>query len=107
LEEEASARVAFALFTVSASADDVLPLQFVSPLYTAVIECDPAVKVEVVSMVKSAVVWTSVLVPSTVVPSMNVTVPVANDGDTVAINVTTEPYVEGLRDETSVTLVAA
>jgi hypothetical protein len=72
----------------------------------AVIECDPAVKAEVLSVAKSAVVSWIVPVPIIVVPFMNVTVPVANDGDRVAVNVTTEPYVDGLPDDVSVTLVA-
>ncbi len=38
-------------------------------------------------------------VPSVAVPSMNVTVPVAADGVTVAVKVTELPYVDGLRDD--------
>jgi hypothetical protein len=36
-----------------------------------------------------------------------VTVPVANDGVTVAVNVSGEPYVDGLPDEVSVTVTLA
>ena len=48
----------------------------------------------------------SVPVPRVVVPSLNVTVPVAADGVTVAVNVTEFPYVEGLAEEASVVVVA-
>jgi hypothetical protein len=41
------------------------------------------------------------------VSSTNVTVPVATDGVTVAVNVTDEPYVDGFGDEANVTVVLA
>ena len=44
-------------------------------------------------------------VPSTVDPSVNVTVPVAVMGDTVAVNVTDWPYVEVLLLELDVNVV--
>jgi hypothetical protein len=47
------------------------------------------------------------LVPRVVVPSKNVTVPVANDGVTVAVKLTDSPTTEGLREEASVVLVLA
>jgi hypothetical protein len=37
---------------------------------------------------------------------MNITVPVAVVGVTVAVNVTEEPYTDGFTDEVSVTVVA-
>jgi len=46
-------------------------------------------------------------VPSVVLPSVNVTVPVAVAGVTVAVNVTGEPYADGFADEVSVTVVLA
>jgi hypothetical protein len=46
-------------------------------------------------------------VPSAVLPSLNVTVPVAVAGVTVAVNVTDAPYVVGFVDEVSVTIVFA
>ena len=46
-------------------------------------------------------------VPSVVLPSVNVTVPVAVAGVTVAVNVTGEPYEDGFADEVSVTVVLA
>jgi len=47
----------------------------------------------------------SVPVPNVVVPSLNVTVPVAADGDTVAVKVTDELYVDGLDEDESVVVV--
>jgi len=44
-------------------------------------------------------------VPSVVLPSVNVTVPVADVGVTAAVKVTDEPYADGLADEASVTVV--
>ena len=44
-------------------------------------------------------------VPSVVLPSVNVTVPVADVGVTVAVKVTEFPYVDGFADEASVTVV--
>jgi hypothetical protein len=46
-------------------------------------------------------------VPNVVLPSTNVTVPVAVDGVTVAVKVTEEPYVDGFADEASATVVFA
>jgi hypothetical protein len=44
-------------------------------------------------------------VPRVVLPFLNVTVPVAADGVTVAVKVTEEPYVDGFAEEASVTEV--
>jgi hypothetical protein len=44
-------------------------------------------------------------VPNAVLPSSNVTVPVAVAGVTMAVNVTDEPYADGFADEISVTVV--
>ena len=44
-------------------------------------------------------------VPKLVVPSKNVTVPVAVEGETVAVKVTVWPRVDGLRLEVSVVVV--
>lgn len=41
-------------------------------------------------------------VPSVVVPSLNVTVPVHVEGVTVAVNFTDDPYVEGFAEEVTV-----
>ena len=43
-------------------------------------------------------------VPSVVLPSLNVTVPVHAEGVTVAVNLTEDPYVEGLEEDVTVTL---
>ena len=40
-------------------------------------------------------------VPSIVLPSRKVTVPVADDGEIVAVSVTELPYVDGFNDELS------
>lgn len=44
-------------------------------------------------------------VPSVVLPSLNVTVPVAAEGVTAAVRVTVEPYVDGLAEDETVTEV--
>jgi hypothetical protein len=44
-------------------------------------------------------------VPRVVLPSLNVTVPVAVDGVTVAVKVTEEAYVDGFADEASAIVV--
>jgi hypothetical protein len=46
-------------------------------------------------------------VPNVVLPSLNVTVPVAVEGDNVAVNVTEEPCTEGFADEATVVVVVA
>jgi len=45
----------------------------------------------------------SVPVPSVVLPSLKVTVPVAAEGVTVAVNVTELPYVDGFDEDETVT----
>jgi hypothetical protein len=57
-------------------------------------ECVPCVR-EVA--LKDADPLASVDVPKTVAPSRNWTVPVAVEGDTVAVNVTDAPTVDGFR----------
>ena len=49
----------------------------------------------------------SVPVPKVIAPSRNVTVPVAVEGDTVAVKVTDWPDVEGLRLEAALVVVFA
>jgi hypothetical protein len=44
-------------------------------------------------------------VPSVVLPSLNVTVPVAVAGVTVAVKVTIDPYADGFADEVSLAVV--
>jgi len=61
-----------------------------------VIECDPTASVDVL---KVAFPLLNEPVPSVVVPSLNVTVPVAADGVTVAVKVTDEPNADGFAEE--------
>ena len=56
---------------------------------------------------KVAMPLTSVPVPSTVDPCLNVTVPVAAEGEIVAVKVTDEPNVDGFAEEASATVVFA
>ena len=86
--DEASAMVGLALFTIWVSTEDVLPLYFVLPPYEAVIECELTASFE---LLKVACPLLSVPVPSVVPPSLNVTVPVAKKGVTIAVNVTELP----------------
>ena len=88
MADEARVVVVLALFTVCDKAVEVLTLKFASPPYDAVIECEPAINVEVL---KVAFPLLSEPVPSVVLPSLNVTRPVAVEGVTVAVNFTEEP----------------
>ena len=67
------------------------------------IECVPAVENEVASV---ALPELSVPVPSEVVPSMKVTVPVAVEGVTVAVSVTLVPVATDVAEEVSAVVVA-
>ena len=86
--DEASVTVGLALFTIWGSTEDVLLLYVVLPPYDAVIECKPSASFE---LLKVACPLLSVPVPSVVLPSLNVTVPVAKKGVTIAVNVTELP----------------
>lgn len=89
-EDVTRAEVA-ALFTVCASAAEVLPKSVALPTYTAVMECVPAARVDVFM---AAVPPLSVAEPSVDAPSLNVTVPSAvlpKDWITVAVRVTGFP----------------
>ena len=59
-------------------------------------EWEPTDSVEVVKVAFPLLI---VPVPSVLVPSLKVTVPVAPDGVTVAVNVTEVPKVDGFADE--------
>ena len=89
--------------TVMLTAGEVLVAKVVDPPYTAVIECVPAVENEVASV---ALPELSVPVPSEVVPSMKVTVPVAVEGVTVAVSVTLVPVATDVAEEVSAVVVA-
>jgi hypothetical protein len=88
------------------SAADVLPSSLLEPLYTAVTTYDPVVQ-KVADWVATPAL--SVPVPSEVdvVVSVKVTVPVAVDGETVAVRFTLSPVVYGsVVVEVSVVVVA-
>ena len=96
LEAEAaeltSAAVVAAGVMVSVTAAAVLPAKFALALYLAVIECAPAVSVDVVKL--ATPLPFSVPAPSVVVPSRKVTIPVGVPllpGLTVAVHVTGVP----------------
>jgi hypothetical protein len=96
-------------FIVSVSAADVLAAKLASPPYAALIECDPAASEEVANVPTPEAL--SVPVPSTVAPSLNVTVPVGvlvlpAAFDTVAVNVTCCPVVIGFAEDVSAVEVA-
>src|SRR5574341_924710 len=82
--------------TVCERADEVDAAKFASPPYSAVMECTPPISVEALTV---AAPPDNVPVPRTVVLSMNVTVPVAVDGMTVAVKVTELPKIDGLSDD--------
>src|SRR4051794_18290613 len=73
------------------TAPDVLATKFASPPYVAVIECTPTASVLVENVARFGDAPLSALVPIVVVPSLNVTVPVAAPLFTVAVNVTVVP----------------
>lgn len=92
--------VVLAWFTTWLTAFEVLLVKDVSPLYTAVMECVPAAKVFDENFATPPL---RVLVPSVLVPLLNVTVPVGvpppDEGVTVALKVTDWPKVDGFSDE--------
>jgi hypothetical protein len=85
--------VVLSVVTVTDTAEEVLPEFLLSPPYTAVIECIPTARVEVVKVATPDPF--SVPVPRVVVPSINVTLPVGVSllGETVAVKVTLLPTV--------------
>lgn len=84
-----AAVAAFAMVSVTAA--EVLPAKFALPLYLAVMECTPAVSIDVVKVATPLLF--RVPVPSVVVPSRKTTVPVGVPPlpATVAVNVTAVP----------------
>ncbi len=82
---------------------EVEPASVGSPPYTAVMECVPCVRAEVVN---EAEPFERAPVPSTVVPSRNCTKPAAEAGVTVARNDTAAPTSAGFPVEVSVVVVA-
>ena len=87
----------------------MLPVKFVSPPYTAVMECGPGAREEAANVATPAL---SAPVPSVVAPSLNVTVPVAvplpgDTAATVAVNVTDCPNTDGFEDDVTAVVVLA
>ena len=85
---EATVVVEPAWFTVCVREAEVLAVKLLSPLYLAVMECEPGDKLDSESCAALLVI---VAVPKEVVPSRKVTVPVAGpplEGCTVAVNTT-------------------
>ena len=83
----------------------MLLLKFGSPPYAAVRLCVPGVRAEAW---KAALPLASVPVPSVVVPSRNVTVPVGEPDEelTVAVRVTACPISDGFADDVTAVLLA-
>jgi len=94
---------------------EVLVVKTLAPLYTAVIECVPSVSPDVVKVAwavddpgMSLKPGLRMTVPSTVLPSWNVTVPVGAAPPlvlTVAVSATAWPGAEFVNDEDSVVVV--
>jgi hypothetical protein len=104
LTEEPSAVVVAARLTVCVKAGDVLPVKLLLPPYTAVSAWLVAAKLEVTKLACPELFRVSV--PSVVLPSRNVTVPVGvpahgATGLTVAVNATAWPNTDGLADDDS------
>jgi hypothetical protein len=84
---------------------DVAPVKFPSPLYTAVIECVPAVRTE--KGIDAPADATGTGLPMGVAPSIHWTVPVAVLARAAvkdAESVTCDPNTEGLREDVAVTV---
>jgi hypothetical protein len=99
--------VGVALFTVCATLP-LLPLLFESPVYSAVMMCDPAVGADVVK-VACPEAFRAVGPDRTVVSSLKVTVPVGVPPplETVAVKVTDCPKVDGFCEELTAVVVSA
>lgn len=92
-------------FTVCKNAGEVAALNVASPLYCAVMECVPADKADVVMLAEPP---TSGRSPEMgVLPSKNVTVPVAALGVTLAVKVRESPTREGFVPAASVATTPA
>ena len=90
--------------TVCCTEEEVLARSFPSPPYAAVSGCVATESDEIVNV---ATPLLSDPVPRVVAPSLKVTVPVAVDGDTVAVSVTEAPKVEGFSEEVNAVVVEA
>jgi hypothetical protein len=97
--EEELAVTAVVVLSVTDSVATLLvdPESLLSPAYTPMIESEPTAKpLAVAARVNVAVPLESVPVPSVVLPFLNVTVPVATAGLTVAVSLTEAPSVTEL-----------
>jgi hypothetical protein len=104
-EDEIEVVVASGLI-VSDRGAEVTGKSFASPLYVATIEFGPVYRFTLVA-VTVAVPPLTATVPRLIRESINVTVPVAVDGVTVAVMVTGCPNTPGLGDAVTVTVDAA
>ena len=107
-EEPTTVAVA-AVFTVCASAEEVLALKLPLPPYAAVMEWLATLSADVVKVAVPAV---NVLAPNVVAPSLKVTVPIGVPDPgavaaTVAVKVTDWPNAEGLAEEATAVVVFA
>jgi hypothetical protein len=110
IDEDAASELKTAVdLTVCVKIVEVLVEKPEAPLYTAVMEWDPAASVEVVSVATPEPLSVTAL-PRAVDPSLNVTEPVGvwppAFAVTVAVNVTGVPESEGLEDDDTVVVVA-
>src|SRR3954447_22910056 len=86
-------------FTAWVVIAEVLPAWFESPPYTAVKLWEPMERVATVKVATPPVTSSD---PRVAEPSRNVTLPVAVDGDTVAVSITLWPPEDGFVEEVSV-----
>jgi hypothetical protein len=84
--------VEFAFATVCTTGADVLPASASSPPYTAVSEFEPAGRFVTAICADP---FARAADPRTVAPFRNCTVPVDDEGDTVAVSITVMPTVDG------------
>lgn len=92
------------LLRVWVKTGEVLPVKKPSPLYTAVIECEPTTRLDVLNVANPEAL--KVLVPRVVAPSLKATVPVGvpvpgGTTMTVAVKVSDCPISEGFADDTT------
>ena len=97
------------MFTVCASAEEVLALKLPLPPYAAVMEWLATLSADVVKVAVPAV---NVLAPNVVAPSLKVAVPIGVPDPgavaaTVAVKVTDWPNAEGLAEEATAVVVFA
>src|SRR5579872_153561 len=109
LSDEVTELVVPSLFTVWVRTEEVLPVKLVLPPSTAVMECDPTVRVEVVKV--ALPLPSRVPVPKVELPFLKVTVPLGTPlpgavAVTGAVKVTGWLKTDGLADELTAVVVA-